>query len=241
MKNIQYITSKTNQKIKDIVKLYDNKTRKEEGLFLVEGFHLFEMAKASNQLKEIYTTKEVDIDVPQYIITPEILEKITKSKTPQGIVSVCYQNKEKELGNKVIYLDNIQDPGNLGTILRTALAFSFFDIVLSKDCVSLYNEKVISASQGAIFKLNILIDKDIEFLKDLKSKKYELISTALKDSKDVKELKTKDKYVLIFGNEGNGIRKEILDLSNQKVRIDMDNIDSLNVGVAASILMYLLK
>ena len=238
------ITSKENQKIKELIKLYDNKYRKEKSLFIVEGYHLLEMALSNNLVKEIYTLKEIegiDKSIPQYQISEDILKKISKTKSPQGVVAICHFKKEKPIGNRLIYLDNIQDPGNLGTILRSALAFSYFDVVISSDSVSLYNEKVISASQGAIFKLNILLDKDASYLNRLKEDGYQLISTALKDSKNINEIKLKDKYVLIFGNEGQGIRKEILDISNDKLRIDMDNIDSLNVGVAASILMYLLK
>ena len=235
------ITSKDNKKIKELMKLYDNKYRLEKGLFIVEGYHLFEMAKDANLLMEVYSTKQIEVDVPLYIITEDILKKISKTKSPQGIISICKMKEPKELGNKVIYLDNIQDPGNLGTILRSALAFNYFDIIISSDSVSLYNEKTISASQGALFKLNILTNKDKDYLSYLKDKGYNLISTALNDSEPISDLKLKDKNVIIFGNEGNGVRKEILDMSNQKVRIDMDNIDSLNVGVAASILMYLLK
>ena len=235
------ITSKDNKKIKELMKLYDNKYRLEKGLFIVEGYHLFEMAKDANLLMEVYSTKQIEVDVPLYIITEDILKKISKTKSPQGIISICKMKEPKELGNKVIYLDNIQDPGNLGTILRSALAFNYFDIIISSDSVSLYNEKTISASQGALFKLNILTNKDKDYLSYLKDKGYNLISTALNDSEPISNLKLKDKNVIIFGNEGNGVRKEILDMSNQKVRIDMDNIDSLNVGVAASILMYLLK
>ena len=238
------ITSKENQKIKELIKLYDNKYRKEKFLFIVEGFHLLEMALSNNLVKEIYTLKEIegiDNSIPQYQINEDILKKISKTKSPQGVVAICHFKKEKPIGNRLIYLDNIQDPGNLGTILRSALAFSYFDVVISSDSVSLYNEKVISASQGAIFKLNILLDKDVSYLNKLKEDGYQLISTALKDSKNINEIKLKDKYVFIFGNEGQGIRKEILDISSDKLKIDMDNIDSLNVGVAASILMYLLK
>lgn len=238
------ITSKENQKIKELIKLYDNKYRKEKSLFIVEGYHLLEMALSNNLVKEIYTLKEIegiDSSIPQYQINEDILKKISKTKSPQGVVAICHFKKEKPIGNRLIYLDNIQDPGNLGTILRSALAFSYFDVVISSDSVSLYNEKVISASQGAIFKLNILLDKDASYLNRLKEDGYQLISTALKDSKNINEIKLKDKYVLIFGNEGQGIRKEILDISDDKLKIDMDNIDSLNVGVAASILMYLFK
>lgn len=238
------ITSKENQKIKELIKLYDNKYRKEKSLFIVEGYHLLEMALSSNLVKEIYTLKEIegiDESIPQYQINEDILKKISKSKSPQGVVAICHFKNEKPVGKRLIYLDNIQDPGNLGTILRSALAFSYFDVVISSDSVSLYNEKAISASQGAIFKLNIILDKDTSYLNKLKEDGYQLISTALKDSKNINEIKLNDKYVLIFGNEGQGIRKEILDISNDKLKIDMDNIDSLNVGVAASILMYLLK
>lgn len=236
---IQYITSKTNNRIKDLLRLRQNKNRQESKLFIVEGFHMLEMASEAQIIKEVYTTKELDIDqnIPQFIITNEILDKISSSINAQGVVVVCHYIKEKPItSNKIIYLDNISDPGNLGTILRTALAFNYLDVIVSPNCVSLYNDKSLSATQGAIFKLNI-ITKDIDYLKELK-KDYKIIATSLKNSVDITSIPKYEKCILVFGNEGKGVREEILNISDVNVIIPIQNIDSLNVGVASGIVMF---
>ena len=134
----------------------------------------------------------------------------------------------------------MQDPGNVGTILRTALAFGFKDVILSKGCAFKYSFKVIQSSQGSIFKLNV-VSNDKDFLFSLKNRGYKLISTSLdKDSKFLSEINfNKDsKYVVILGNEGQGISKDIQEKSDIKIKIEINDIDSLNVGVAGGIIMY---
>ncbi len=236
---INIITSKNNSRIKQLIKLKQSKYRQEMGYFLVEGFHSVEMAYKANLLIEIYSLKPIDnLDVDQYIISKDILDKITTSVTAQGIVAKCFMKKALPISNNIIiYLDNISDPGNLGTILRTALAFNIKDLMLSKDCVSLYNDKVLAATQGALFALNV-VKSDFEKLVELKNSGYSLVATSLKDSIALNELPNLKKIVIIFGNEGNGIRQEILNICDYKVNIPISNIDSLNVGVAAGIVLY---
>ena len=129
-------------------------------------------------------------------------------------------------------LDNVSDPGNLGTILRTALAFGYNDVILKEGC-SIYNEKVLQSTQGAIFNLNIISKFDKKILDG-----YKLIATEIKGSIDLSEIKKPGKHVLVLGNEGHGVSKEILELADQRVRIDIKNIESLNVAVAGAIAMY---
>ena len=160
---IQKIESRQNQKIKDLIKLSLPKYSKELRLFKIEGMHALEMAKKSGTLLSVFTTKELpDLHVPQYLVTRDVMESISCTQSPQGIICVCsYLEEEPIKSNKVLLLDNIQDPGNLGTLLRTALAFGYTDIILRGGC-SQYNEKVLQSTQGAIFKLNIVpfIDED---------------------------------------------------------------------------------
>ena len=239
----QIITSKENNKIKELVKLRKSKVREEKGEFLIEGYHSIEMAYKANLLKEIYSLKEEPnfLDVTQYIITKDILDKISSCVTSQGIVGKCKTITSQPItNNKIIYLDNISDPGNMGTILRTALAFGYKDVIISHDSVSIYNEKVLSATQGAIFSLNI-IDGNIDTLKELKNNGYKIIATSLKNSIDINKLENYEKEVLVFGNEGAGVKNEILNISDYNVIIPIDNIDSLNVGVAAGIAMFIRK
>ncbi len=241
---IQYITSRKNQIVQKTISLRNNKKSQEEKKFVIEGEHLFEMAIKANNICYVITTKHinnVDENIDQYIVTKDIIEKISTSKSAPDVIAVCnYINDSIKLSNNLIYLDNIQDPGNLGTILRSALAFSNFDILISNDSVNKYNDKAIQASQGAIFNLNIE-NSDIDKLKKLKTQGYKIVVSILsKDAIKLDDFKfdTNEKYVFVFGNEGQGIKKEIIDLADYKVFIEMSNIDSLNVGVAASIILY---
>ncbi len=236
---IKEIKSRQNELIKEIAKLSSSSYRKDSHKFKVDGFHMFEMAKESGQLLEIFTLKEIkdlDKNIDQYIVTPEIMEKISSNKSPQGIVSICKIKDESLIkSNQVLYLDDVSDPGNLGTILRTALAFDFSDVILSKNCCSIYNEKVLQASQGAIFNLNIVHDKN---LLDLKKENYEIIATEIKGSTSLKNIKINSKFVLVLGNEAHGVSEPILKLADKRVRIDIKNIESLNVAIAGAIAMY---
>lgn len=238
---IQRITSKQNSKIKHCQKLYQPNYRDEYHQFLIEGYHLLEMALHSNAVLEIYTTKEikeVSKDIPQFIVDDEILRKIASSTNPQGVVAVCSYLKEEDVkGKKVLYLDQINDPGNLGTIFRSALAFDYEDVVLSKKCCSPYNEKAIQASQGAIFELRI----HHQSIDELKEKGYQIIATEIKGSLELSSVKPAEKHVLILGNESHGVTLNNLKKADLRVRIDIKNIESLNVGVAAGIAMYALS
>ena len=139
------------------------------------------------------------------------------------------------------YLENVRDPGNLGTLLRSALAFHFYDVVLSKGCAEVYSPKVLMASQGAIFYLNIRQSENassLDDLKELKTKGYHILGTDLASSSPLKSLQIPSKIALLLGNEGKGLSKEAIGFADQNVRIEMDGIDSLNVGVAGGIIMY---
>ena len=157
---IYKIESKTNPKIKEVVKLYKSNYQQEKGLYIAEGFHLFEMALENNLVECVFTLKElkIDVSIPQYVVTSEVMEKLSNMEKSQGVLTIVRMRKEGNLtSNKILYLDDVADPGNLGTIFRSALAFGYKDVVLSKNACSAYNDKVVQASQGAIFKLNIPI------------------------------------------------------------------------------------
>ena len=238
------ISSKQNTKIKEICKLIsDNSYRKERKEFVIEGFHLLEMALEDKLVKAIFSLeplKNIDEKITNYIVSEDILKKISTQKNPQGVVAICSMRKEKEIShNNVLYLDGVSDPGNLGTLLRTALAFSFKDVILSKGSVSLYNEKTISSSQGAIFRLNI-ISGDEQNLINLKEKGYKILATEIKGSVELKNIKKSDKQVLILGNEAHGVNEKILNLADERIRIDINEIESLNVAICGAIMMHYL-
>ena len=239
------ISSKQNTKIKEIGKLIsDNSYRKERKEFVIEGFHLLEMALEDKLVKAIFSLepiKNIDEKITNYIVSEDILKKISTQKNPQGVVAICSMRKEKEIShNNVLYLDGVSDPGNLGTLLRTALAFSFKDVILSKGSVSIYNEKTISSSQGAIFRLNI-ISGDEQNLIDLKEKGYKILATEIKGSVELKNIKKSDKQVLILGNEAHGVNEKILNLADERIRIDINEIESLNVAICGAIMMHYLR
>ncbi len=236
------ISSKTNNKIKELLKYTNPSYRNEKKCFLAEGYHLLEMALEKDLVKEIYTLKEVkniSKDIDQYIVSEDIIKKISKYKSNQGIVFLCYMNEPKKIeGDYVLYLDGISDPGNMGTILRTALAFGYNDVLLSNQCVSIYNEKVVQASQGAIFKLNILLDDCNDSLFDSLNAKYPSIATVVDSNSDISSVKSLKRNLLILGNEAHGIRDTIKEKAKYRVSINIKNIESLNVAIAGAIFMY---
>lgn len=231
---IQKIESRQNQRIKDLVKLSLAKYSKELRLFKIEGMHALEMAKKSGTLLSVFTTKEIpDLHVPQYLVTREIMESISCAQSPQGVISVCsYLEEEPLKSNKVLLLDNVQDPGNLGTLLRTALAFGYKDVILRGGC-SQYNEKVLQSTQGAIFNLNIVPFTDEDQLEG-----YEIIATEIKGRVDLSTVGKIKKHILVLGNEAHGVSKEFLEIADKRVRININDIESLNVAVAGAIAMY---
>ena len=237
------ISSLDNKKIKFINSLKLSKKRKEYNMFIVEGMHLVFEAYKSGCLKEIYLLEndklEFSCDLEITYVTYEVMEKLTSLVTPSNVIGICNINSNNKIfGNNILILDNIQDPGNLGTIIRSSCAFSIDTIVLSKNCVDLYNEKVIRSTQGMIFKVNVVIGDLVDIINDLKNDDYLILGTDVKNGIDVRKIKIK-KYALIMGNEGVGVREEVKKLCDKNLYIKMNkNCESLNVGVATSILLY---
>jgi TrmH family RNA methyltransferase len=155
-------------------------------------------------------------------------------------MAICNKKEDtNNIGKHIMMLDEIQDPGNLGTIIRSALAFNIDTLILSNNSVDLYNPKVIRASQGMIFHLNIITCDLIDKIHELKEDNYQIIGSDVNGGTDIKNFEKEDKFVIIMGNEGQGISKEILDLCDTFVHINMsDKCESLNVGVAAGIILY---
>ena len=234
------ITSLNNEHIKELIKLKDKKYRDERGLFLVDTKHLVMEAYKAGLLKELILHKDeiYPLDVDITYVTNDILKKISQTSTPSRVMGLVEKKSEDNIiGERILILDNIQDPGNLGTIIRSAVAFNIDTVVLSDDTVDLYNPKVIRSSEGMIFHINIIRGNIIEFLSSL-DKSYLKITTDVKAGEDVNLLDT-SKCALVIGNEGSGVKKEVESLCDKKVNIKMNNnCESLNAGVSASILMY---
>ena len=243
---VMYISSVNNAKVKDWVRLQNSRYRNETGTFLVEGEHLIEEAERTGLLtgliylegkQPLYQTEN------QYEVNEAVMKKISTNTSLNSYIGICkfMTTDNDNISDQIIVLDNIQDPANIGGIIRTALALGYRDILLSLDSVDMYNEKLIKASQGAIFHLNVVKSEIREYLLELKKKDYKILATDLAGTVYIEDLKIPDKYALIFGNEGQGIGKDILALADICFKIPLETFDSLNVLSAASICLYELK
>lgn len=234
-------TSIDNKKIKDIKKLNTKKYRDKVGLFLVEGEHLVLEAYKTGYLKELILEENeiFPLDVETNYVTNNVLNYISELDTPQKVIGICKKIENNELGDRLLILDDIQDPGNLGTIIRSSVAFNIDTIILSDNSVDLYNSKVIRASQGLLFHMNIIRCDLLLELPRLKDLDYYIYGTKVTHGHDLKTLEKKSRFAIIMGNEGNGMRDETQELCDEFIYINMnDSVESLNVGVATSIILY---
>ena len=235
------ITSINNQTIKELDKLKQKKHRDLEQKFLIEGEHLVEEAEKSGVLEKIILLEnsEYPSKLEKIYVSKNVMKKLSSLDTPPNIIGVCKMLSKKKLGKKVLLLDDIQDPGNLGTIIRSSVAFNVDSIVMSLNTVDLYNPKVIRSTQGMIFKINLIKDDLGQVIEKLKSKNIPIYTTNVNGGENIKNINTTDSYGLIMGNEGNGVKDEISALADRKIYIPMNSkVESLNVSVAASILLY---
>jgi TrmH family RNA methyltransferase len=237
------ITSLDNDNVKKWKKLCKKKYRDEFGIYLVEGEHLVEEAYKSGVLDKVIVLDGESYSYDNIIyVSYEVMKAISSLDTPNRIMGVCKKKESSELvGKKYLLLDGVQDPGNLGTIVRSAVAFNIDTIVLSDDTVDLYNPKVLRSTQGMIFHTNIIECDLVDVINELHSNDITVYGTDVNNGIDARELSDLDKtsFALVMGNEGNGVRKEIKELCDKNLYINMnENVESLNVGVATSILLY---
>ena len=243
------ITSASNKRIKDIQKLKENKNIKKYGRYLIEGKHLVEEALDAKVVEEIIVSESfeeyniVDSYEGDLIkVTDSVLKSISDTITSQGIIAVCrIVKKELDINNysKVLILDKIQDPGNLGTIIRTADAFNFDCIILGKGTTSLFGQKVIRSTQGSNFHIDCFDNIDLVELID-EMNEFNIFATSLKADKYIEQLDNiTGKVAVVFGNEGAGVSEEILSKVNNLLKISMPGrAESLNVSIAAGIVMH---
>ena len=238
------ITSLDNEKIKKYTKLKEKKYRDQYNEFIVEGEHLVMEAYRGGLLEEILIEQDeiTLLNAPITYVSKEILEKLSALETPSHIIGICRKRiEDSNLGNKILLLDRIQDPGNLGTIIRSSKAFGVDTVVLGSGCVDLYNEKVIRSTQGIGFHMNIISRNLKELIPELKNQEIPILGTKVEYGEDIRNLTSRDKqkYALIMGNEGRGVDPEILEMCDKYIYIELDHkVDSLNVAIAASILLY---
>lgn len=235
------ITSLNNEHIKEILKLKEKKYRDLSNTFLVEGRHLVLEAHREKKIVELILEQDelFPLDTNTLYVSSSVMRKLSDLSTPSNVMAVVEKLDEKEVGEKILILDNIQDPGNLGTIIRSAVAFNFDTIVLSPKTVDLYNPKVVRSTQGMMFHTNIIIREPVSFINELKNEGYKIVGTKVTNGVDVRESKTYSHFALIIGNEGKGMSEELSELCDEYLYIKMnDQCESLNAAVAASILMY---
>ena len=234
------ITSLSNDNVKELVKLKDKKYRDSNDLFFVEGKDLCDIAYENGLLREIYILDGYDNiydGIPVTYVSENVMQKISDMASISEYFGVCSKKVENVIGNHILVLDDIQDPGNLGTIIRSAVAFNFDTLVLSRGTVDLYNPKVVRSTKGMIFNINVIV-RDLEtYLSELED--YEIYGTDVDDGIDIKNEHIPPKVAIVIGNEGRGISEEVKKYCKKNIYINMnDKCESLNAGVSASIIMY---
>lgn len=227
------ITSLENPKIKYLQKLALSKFRKKEQCFVVEGAHLVCEARNLGLLIEAYSLEAKE---GYTAISKALMKSICHTDTIVSEIGLCKMISAKETIGNVLILDGIQDPGNMGALLRSACAFGFKTIFIAEGSCDIYNPKVIRSSQGAIFKLQFIFGNIVDYILSLK--KYSIYGTNVVKGLNVKDITLNQPVGLILGNEGNGISQPVQDLNLNNIYIPMQQTESLNVAVAGSILMY---
>ena len=254
---MQIITSKDNEIIKNIRKLKEKKYRDINNEYLIEGIKLLKEAiEEKVKIKVIVIceecTKEGMIDnkllyeIAKYnciYVNEKVFALLTDVQNPQGILAVIEKkNNEENINYKediIVVLDGIQDPGNLGTILRTIDSVGISQVIVSKETADSYNPKVVRSTMGAIFRVNVIESEDLlKTLKNLKKHKYQIMATSLDTDNNIYDVDY-NKKVIVIGNEANGVSKEILEYADEKIKIPMlGKTESLNASVATSIILY---
>ncbi|WP_415349232.1 TrmH family RNA methyltransferase [Clostridium perfringens] len=246
------IESKNNNLFKEIKKLKEKKHRIKSNKYLIEGLRFVEEAiKSKVSIDSIIFTESFKEKNPDLFLkinenikiiqmNEALLKQLCSTENPQGIVGVInMQNKELKSGELVVLVDKVQDPGNMGTIIRTAHAAGAAGIVMTKGTVDIYNDKTLRSTMGSIFYIPIVEDDSLDFVKSLNKEGYKLVVSSLQGKNNFFEENLQGKVMIAVGNEGNGVSDEVYDIADIKVKIPMPGeAESLNVAVATSIMIY---
>ncbi len=254
---MQVITSKDNEIIKHIKKLADKKYRDQNNCYIIEGIKLVEEAiQEDAQIEKIIIceestkTSEISKNLMYEIakhdciyVTEKIFKSLTQVMNPQGIMAIVKKNKERPVvkydEDIIVALDDIQDPGNLGTILRTVDSIGLKQLIVSKGTADVFNPKVVRSSMGAIFRIEVIEVENLkEAIEAMQRNNFELVVTSLQTENSIYDVEYKKK-IIVIGNEANGVSKEIQELADKKVKIPMlGKTESLNASVATAIILY---
>lgn len=254
---MQIITSKDNEIVKNIRKLKEKKYRDQTNQYIVEGIKMIKEAISEEAVIKLIVVceenansgaidKKLLYEIAKYeciYVSKKVFDLISEVKTPQGILAVIEKdNSEDKIDYKqdvIVVLDGIQDPGNLGTILRTIDSVGLNQVIVSKETADAYNPKVVRSTMGAIFRVNIIeSDNLLDTLKNIKKHKYKIMATSLETENSIYDVDY-NKKVLVIGNEANGVSQEILDYADEKIKIPMlGKTESLNASVATAVILY---
>ena len=256
---MQELTSRENKFLKLVRSLKSKKGRTVSGLYFAEGRRMAEeaMSYARDKIEAVLVTdlfckknrefvQKIDnTGIAVYTANEKLFHECCDTETPQGIgvvLKIEHKEMNRENTSFLLVLDGVSEPGNVGTIVRTAEAAGVDGILLMKGCAELYNPKVIRSTMGSVFRVPCVTGVELDDLHDWKAKGFSLIATALYDSVAFDEVKPARKQMLVIGSEATGVSQEVLALSDQRVRIPMSGkVESLNAAVAAGIAMYALR
>lgn len=249
---IDFIESKDNKKYKLLKKLSKKKYRDENNIFIAEGEKFFNESNNFNKIiisSKVYEYYKGKYDLSKYnklvILKDTLFDEISTQENSQGVIFIYSKDVSSidSINGDIVILDDIQDPGNIGTIIRTMVALNYENLILTKGSVDVYNPKSVRASMGSIFKLNIIYEEREKLINFLLKNKYNIYSTALtEDAVDYRNAKIlKDKNAYIFGHEGGGVSKELLNISKKLIIPISDKVNSLNVSVSLAVFLYKMR
>lgn len=232
------ITSVNNPKIKDLVRLHQAKYRKSTGKFLIENEHLIQEALDTGYLEEVFVIEGQAFEFErQTQITVEVAKKLAQTQSVPQIIGVASKPQADDFKGNILFLEDLQDPGNVGTLLRSALSFGYQTVVLSPKSVDFTNDKVVRSSQGALFHLNMMEMSLPLFTKKAFQQGYQILGSVVSSGTSVRSLSV-DKHALLLGNEGQGLSPQAIQASQILISIPTVAFESLNVAIAGSIMMY---
>ena len=235
------ITSTDNKKIKELVKLKQKKYRDSENKFIIETENLIKEAYIEERLEEVYILENEElsfnVDCPIFYVSENVMNKI-KSINTSKYIGICSKKDSNEyIGKRYLMLDKVSDPGNLGTIIRSAVAFNIDTLILSDDSCDVYNYKTIRATEGALFRLNIIREPLLEAITNLEKLNINIYGTDVLKGEDISTV-DKNNFCVIMGNEGSGISDKVKNKIDKYIHLRTNNVESLNVAVATSIILY---
>ena len=244
---MEHLTSLKNPKVLSWRSLKDRKGRKETGCFLVEGRKMVEEALRSHFPVEAVLADEGRLaelslpdNVPMYALPEHVLAAVCDTKTPQGVAAVVRMINNAALGSRLVALDGVQDPGNVGTIIRTADAAGLDGVLLSAQCADAFSPKVLRATMGRVFRMGLRVTEDLPGeLNRLKQEGFSVLSSQLDGAPFYEREPVGERFCLVIGSEGNGVTPEVQQLATHRVKLPMrGGAESLNAAVAAGIMMY---